>query len=91
MRIDHMKYGMYTYQNQQKNSATTNVNKKSSSSANVHISSSGREISQAKMAEQAQHKARVQELKQLISEGKYKVDSSKVAERLISFWNSDSK
>ncbi|WP_147535361.1 flagellar biosynthesis anti-sigma factor FlgM [Bacillus marasmi] len=91
MRIDNMKYGMYSYQNQQKNSVTSKEIKKSPSSSDVSISSAGREISQAKMTEQAQHKARVQELKQLIAEGNYKVDSSKVAEKLISFWSSDSK
>ncbi|NMD69079.1 flagellar biosynthesis anti-sigma factor FlgM [Bacillus sp. DNRA2] len=91
MRIDNMKYGMYSYQNQQKNSVTREATKKSPSSADISISSAGREISQAKMTEQAEHKARVQELKQLIADGNYKVDSSKVAEKLISFWSSDSK
>lgn len=91
MRIDNMKYGMYSYQNQQKNSVTRETTKKSPSSAEISISSAGREISQAKMTQQAEHKARVQELKQLIAEGNYKVDSSKVAEKLISFWSTDSK
>ncbi len=86
-----MKYGIYSYQNQQKNTNTTNVTKKSPSSADVTISSIGREISQAKMTEQAQHKVRVQELKQLISDGNYKVDSNEVAGKLINFWNSDRK
>jgi negative regulator of flagellin synthesis FlgM len=91
MRIDQTKYGMYTYQNQQKNSNTTNVTKKSPSSADVNISSVGREISQAKMTEHAERQARIQELKQLVSDGKYHVDSGKIAEKLVDFWKNDSK
>lgn len=90
MRINDMKSGFYTYQNQQNRSNIQDTQKKNSASAEVKISSRGREISQAMMSEQALRQNRVQELKQQITDGTYKVDSSKVAEKMIEFWKSNS-
>jgi negative regulator of flagellin synthesis FlgM len=86
MRINEMKSGFHTYQNQQNRSNIQDTQKKTSASAEVKISSRGREISQAMMSEQAQRQNRLQELKQQISDGTYKVDSGKVAEKMIEFW-----
>lgn len=90
MRINDMKSGFNTYQNQQNRSNIQDTQKKTSASAEVKISSRGREISQAMMSEQALRQNRVQELKQQINDGTYKVDSSKVAEKMIEFWKSNS-
>lgn len=86
MRINDMNSGLITYQNQQNRSNIKDITKKPSASAEVKISSRGREISQAMMSEQAQRQKRVQELKQQVTDGNYRVDSSKVAEKLIGFW-----
>ena len=90
MRINDTKYGFYSYQNQPKNSNLNNTTKKTSTSADVSISSRGREISQAMMSEQAQRQQRIQELKQQIADGTYKVDSSKIAEKMTAFWKNTS-
>ncbi|MDR7235704.1 flagellar biosynthesis anti-sigma factor FlgM [Neobacillus drentensis] len=90
MRINNMKSGFFTYQNQQNRSNIQDTQKKTSASAEVKISSRGREISQAMMSEQAQRQNRLQELKQQITDGTYKVDSSKVAEKMIGFWRNNS-
>jgi negative regulator of flagellin synthesis FlgM len=90
MRINDTKYGLYSYQNQQNRSNINNTTKKSSASADVNISSRGREISQAMMSEQAQRQKRIQELKQQIADGNYQVDSSKIAEKMTSFWKNTS-
>lgn len=87
MRINDTNYGFYSYQKQLNRKNTENITKKSSSSsAEVEISSRGKEISQAVMSEQAQRQKRVQELKQQINNGTYQVDSKKVAEKMIDFW-----
>ncbi|MDR7000979.1 flagellar biosynthesis anti-sigma factor FlgM [Neobacillus niacini] len=87
MRINDTNYGFYSYQKQLNRKNTENITKKSSSSsAEVEISSRGKEISQAAMSEQAQRQKRVQELKQQINNGTYQVDSKKVAEKMIDFW-----
>ncbi|PFP30791.1 flagellar biosynthesis anti-sigma factor FlgM [Bacillus sp. AFS073361] len=91
MRINDMKSSFFSYQSQQNRSNITNITKNTSSSADVKISTRGREISQAIMSEQAQRQQRVQELKQQIADGSYKVDSSKIAEKMIDFWDSNSK
>ncbi|MEH7439383.1 flagellar biosynthesis anti-sigma factor FlgM [Neobacillus drentensis] len=90
MRINDTKYGFYSYQNQQNRSNTNNTTKKTSTSAEVNISSRGREISQAMMSEQAQRQQRIQELKQQIADGNYHVDSSKIAEKMTAFWKNTS-
>jgi negative regulator of flagellin synthesis FlgM len=90
MRINDTNYGLYSYQNQQNRSDKINTPKKSTSSAEVTISSRGREISQAMMSDQAQHQKRVQELKQQISDGTYHVDSGKIAAKMTDFWKSNS-
>ena len=92
MRINDTSYGLYSYQKQQNrvNHIQTNPSKKTSSSANVEISTRGREISQAMMSEQAERQQRVQELKQQIAARTYQVDSSKVADRMIDFWKGTS-
>ncbi|MFJ7726537.1 flagellar biosynthesis anti-sigma factor FlgM [Neobacillus sp. NPDC097160] len=90
MRINDVKSGFITYQNQQNRSNIQDIQKKTSASAEVKISSRGREISQAMMSEQAQRQNRLQELKQQITDGTYKVDSSKVAAKMIEFWKSNS-
>jgi negative regulator of flagellin synthesis FlgM len=90
MRINDTKVGFYSYQNQPKSSNINNTTKKTSTSADVSISSRGREISQAMMSEQAQRQQRIQELKQQIADGTYKVDSSKIAEKMTAFWKNSS-
>ena len=91
MRINDSKYGVYSYQNQQNRSNIVNIEKKSSSSSEVKISARGREISQAIATEQAERQQRIQELKQQIAEGNYQVDSSKVADKMLGFWNNDAE
>jgi negative regulator of flagellin synthesis FlgM len=90
MRINDTKYGFYSYQNQPNRSTINNTTKKASTSADVSISSRGREISQAMMSEQAQRQQRIQELKQQIADGTYKVDSSKIADKMTAFWKNTS-
>jgi negative regulator of flagellin synthesis FlgM len=90
MRINDMKYGLYSYQNQPKQTPAPNTTKKASASAEVQISSRGREMSQAMMSEQAQRQQRVQELKQQIATGNYQVDSNKIADKMLDFWTKKS-
>jgi negative regulator of flagellin synthesis FlgM len=90
MRINDTKYSFYSYQNQQNRSNINQTTKKTSTSAEVSISSRGREISQAMMSEQAQRQQRVQELKQQIASGNYQVDSSKIADKMTEFWKNSS-
>ena len=89
MRINDVKTGFITYQNQQNRTNKEIPTKKPSASADVNISSRGREISQAMMSEQIGRQNRVQELKQQVTDGTYKVDSSKVAEKMIGFWKNN--
>ncbi|CEG25902.1 flagellar biosynthesis anti-sigma factor FlgM [Bacillus sp. B-jedd] len=87
MRID-AKYGFYSYQNQQNRLNNVNIEKKSSTSE-VKISERGKEMAKAAASEQAERQKRVQELKQQIADGSYKVDSSKIADKLVGFWKND--
>ncbi|MCH6266836.1 flagellar biosynthesis anti-sigma factor FlgM [Neobacillus citreus] len=91
MRINDTKLGFYSYQNQQKNSNISNTSKKVSNSAEVKISSRGREISEALQSEQTQRHQRIQELKQQIADGTYHVDSSKIADKMLDFWKDNTK
>ncbi|MFK9090568.1 flagellar biosynthesis anti-sigma factor FlgM [Bacillus salipaludis] len=90
MRINDMKYSFYSYQNQQNRSNIEKNVEKLTSSSEVKISSLGREISQAMKSEQSQHLNRVEEIKKQISDGNYRIDSSKVAEKLLEFWKTNS-
>ncbi|MEH7250999.1 flagellar biosynthesis anti-sigma factor FlgM [Neobacillus niacini] len=90
MRINDMQYGLYSYQNQPKQTVTPNTLKKPSASADVQISSRGREMSQAMISEQAQRQQRIQELKQQIATGNYQVDSNKIADKVLDFWTKNS-
>jgi negative regulator of flagellin synthesis FlgM len=84
MRINDVKYGLYPYQNPI-NRNKTNANKSSSGDV-VDISTSGQEIYQAMKSDQADRQKRIEQLKQQISAGTYKVDSQKIAEKMIDFW-----
>ncbi|AGK55383.1 flagellar biosynthesis anti-sigma factor FlgM [Bacillus sp. 1NLA3E] len=90
MRINDTNYGFISYQKQQNRSNIANPAKKSSSSAEVTISTRGKEISQVMMKEQTQRQNRVQELKQQIADGSYHVESSKIADKMIGFWKNES-
>lgn len=84
MRINDVKYGLNPYQNQiNRNKANTN---KSSGSDVVDISTSGQEIYQAMKSDQVDRQQRLNQLKQQVSDGTYKVDSQKVAEKMTEFW-----
>ena len=90
MRINETNYGLISYQKQQNRVNIEKPVKKESTSAEVTISSRGKEMSQAMMTEQTQRQQRVQELKQLIADGNYHVDSSKIADKMIGFWSNKS-
>lgn len=88
MRINDVKTGLIPYQNQVNHNKTTI--KKSSSNDVVDISTNGQEIYQAMKSDQADRQKRIEQLKQQVSTGTYKIDSQKLTETLIAFWKSDS-
>lgn len=84
MRINDVKSGLYPYQNQI-NRNKTNINKTLSGDV-VDISTNGKEIYQAMKSDQADRQKRIEQIKQQVSAGTYKVDSQKLAETMIAFW-----
>ncbi|MDF2557310.1 MAG: hypothetical protein K0R71_1138 [Bacillales bacterium] len=86
MRINDVKSGLYPYQNQnQINRNKTNSNKNVSGVV-VDISTNGKEIYEAMKSDQADRQKRIEQLKQQVSAGTYKVDSQKLTETMIDFW-----
>ncbi|CRK80924.1 flagellar biosynthesis anti-sigma factor FlgM [Neobacillus massiliamazoniensis] len=86
MRINDVKYGLYTYQNQiNRNKEKTNLNKSTGGDV-VSISSKGQEISQAMKSDQLGSQNKIEQLKQQIANGTYHVDSQKIAGKMIDFW-----
>ena len=86
MRINDVKSGIFPYQNQnQINRNKSNVNKTLSGDV-VDISSDGKEIYQAMKSDQTDRLNRIEQLKQQVSAGTYKVDSQKLTETMIAFW-----
>jgi negative regulator of flagellin synthesis FlgM len=90
MRISGNNIGLNAYRNQINRPVNSSESKKSSNDE-VQISSKGQELSQAMMSDQEARQKRVEQIKQQIADGSYQVDGQKVAEKMISFWNSDSK
>jgi len=84
MRINDIKYGINPYQHQI-NRPKTNPNTASGGDV-VDISANGKEIYQAMKSDQADRQKRIEQLKQQISAGTYKIDSQKVADKMIEFW-----
>jgi negative regulator of flagellin synthesis FlgM len=85
MRINDMRIGLYTYQNQAQRTNLKDTKKPSSTDA-VQISTRGQELSQALQSDQMDRQNRVQQLKQQIAEGTYKVDANQVAKNMVDFW-----
>jgi negative regulator of flagellin synthesis FlgM len=85
MRINDMRIGLYSYQNQVNRSNVKDAKKTSSSDA-VQISTKGQELSQALKSDQIDRQNKVQQLKQQIAEGSYKVDANKIAAKMMDFW-----
>ena len=85
MRIDNTKFGLYSYQNQV-NRANVKDTKKRTSVDDVQISSKGQELSQALQTDQLDRQKKIEAIKKQITEGTYKVDTNKVAEKMINFW-----
>ena len=85
MRIDNTKFGLYSYQNQV-NRANVKDAKKRTSVDDVQISSKGQELSQALQTDQLDRQKKIEAIKKQITEGTYKVDTNKVAEKMINFW-----
>lgn len=89
MRINEVKYGLISYQNQLNKSKVQNQRKQGSTD-NIEISSRGQEISSAMKSDQVERQKKIDELKQKVTNGTYHVDSQKIADKLISFWKNNS-
>lgn len=86
MRINDVKYGLYTYQNQfNRNKEKLNPSKSTGGDV-VSISSKGQEISQTMKTDQVGRQSKIEQLKKQISDGSYHVDSQKIAGKMIDFW-----
>jgi negative regulator of flagellin synthesis FlgM len=86
MRINDVKYGLYTYQNQFNRNKEKLTPNKTTSGDVVSISSKGQEISQAMKSDQVGRQSKIEQLKQQISDGTYHIDSQKIAGKMIDFW-----
>ncbi|MED3624007.1 flagellar biosynthesis anti-sigma factor FlgM [Neobacillus thermocopriae] len=91
MRINDTRYGFYSYQNQANRFNIKQSSKNTPTCAEVEISSRGREMAEAMKSGQTERQKRIQELKQQIASGTYQVDSKKIAEKMIDFWNNHSE
>ncbi|HJV44987.1 MAG TPA: flagellar biosynthesis anti-sigma factor FlgM [Bacillota bacterium] len=85
MRIDNTKFGLYSYQNQVNRLNVKDTNKRTSVD-DVQISAKGQELSQALQSDQLDRQKKIEAIKNQIADGSYKVDTNKVAEKMIDFW-----